>query len=482
VKKVLLLFSLFVVLAWPAAEAGAATPLEIAAQDDPVFLGPSTYDRERALQQSRDMGVTRIRINASWYRYVKQAGDKTPPKVPLYDWSRIDSLVDAAARYGIRVQMTLTGQAPAFATSNRKIGNYGPKGKLFGDFARAAAKHFKGRVDRYSIWNEPNYISWLAPFDLNAALYRELYTAAYTQIKRADPAAQVLIGETAPYAINKRSTAPLEFLRNVTCVTKPGGDKKGADGSGTDPTPPEETAKVQAARVSAKPPKLVRGACKPLKADGFAHHPYDYRHRPDYAYHGADNATLGSIGRLTGTLQELKQLRVLRTPKGRTLPIYLTEYGYFNSGKYALADGARSAYLKKAWTIAQRDTSVAQILQYGLVTPQADSAGAYFDLSLLRPDGSATLAYNSLVTLARAPGGRAVKPVWLRPVSLVVLVGLDCALAGALGAGYGGMRRPALQAAPLWIVVRGRRGAREGAKGPTFTGPGLVWTLSVPDG
>ena len=362
--------------------ASARTPLELAIQDDGVFLGPGTYNRDLGLQQARALGVTRIRINTSWAQFVKQANDVTPPKTPLYDWSRVDSLIDAAKQYGIRVQMTLTGPAPAFATSNRKVGTYGPKAKQFGDYARAAATHFKGRIDRYSIWNEPNYISWLSPFDLNAALYRQLYTAAYTQIKRADPSAQVLMGETAPYAINKRSTAPLEFLRNVTCTTKPGGDKKGADGSGTDPTPPPETkAQVRTARVSAKAPTLIRGACKPLKTDGYAHHPYDYRHRPDYAYHGADNATLGSIGRLTGTLEELKKLRVLRTPKGATPPIYLTEYGYFNSGKYALSDGARSAYLKKAYNIAQRDKSVAQILQYGLIAPQKRRGGR-----LLRPE------------------------------------------------------------------------------------------------
>ena len=199
----------------------------------------------------------------------------------------------------------------------------------------------------------------------------------------------------------------------MTCTTKPGGDKKGADGSGTDPTPPAETkAQVRTARVSAKAPTLIRGACKPLKTDGYAHHPYDYRHRPDYAYHGADNATLGSIGRLTGTLEELKKLRVLRTPKGATPPIYLTEYGYFNSGKYALSDGARSAYLKKAYNIAQRDKSVAQILQYGLIAPQKDAAGAFFDLSLLRNDGTPTLAYNSLVQWAKsaAAAGRIVAP------------------------------------------------------------------------
>jgi hypothetical protein len=398
-----------------AVPASAAKGMEIALQDDGVFVSQLNYDRERALQQARELGVTRIRVNAYWWRYVRSPEATTRPVPPTYDWSRIDSLVDAAARYGIRIQLTLTGPAPAWGAKNRKIGNFGPNPDYFGDYARAAATHFKGRIDRYSIWNEPNYVSWLQPFDLNAALYRELYEAAYKQIKRADPAAAVLIGETAPYAIKKRSTAPIEFLRDVTCATVKG-DKKSSDGSGTDPTPdqPQEkrSADVSAARVTARAPSLERGPCKPLKADGYAHHPYDYRHKPQYAYKGKDNATLGSLGYLEGTLEALKKIRVLRTPKGATLPLYLTEYGYFNSGKYALPEPQRSAYLKKAYTIAQRDKTVVQMLQYGLIAPQEDTPGGFFDLSLIRTDGSPTLPFNSLAAWARArvPSGDVVAP------------------------------------------------------------------------
>ena len=54
--------------------------------------------------------------------------------------------------------MTFTGPAPAWATS-------GPQGRrargvkaplCSAPSSRDAAKHFKGRVDRYAIWNEPN--------------------------------------------------------------------------------------------------------------------------------------------------------------------------------------------------------------------------------------------------------------------------------------------------------------------------------------
>jgi hypothetical protein len=68
----------------------------------------------------------------------------------------------------------------------------------FGRFAAATAEHFRGRVDRYGIWNEPNYIAWLKPLNRAPALYRKLYLAGYKAIKANDGAAKVLIGETVP--------------------------------------------------------------------------------------------------------------------------------------------------------------------------------------------------------------------------------------------------------------------------------------------
>jgi len=397
-----------------AQSAYAAKGMEIAVQDDPVFLSRSYYDRERALQQARDMGAVRLRVNMVWEDVANGSEQKDPPVPLTYDWAAYDGLIDAAARYGIRVQLTLTGPAPAYATYNRRRGVYGPRASAYGDFARAAAAHFKGRVDRYSVWNEANYVSWMQPFDKAPALYRELYEAAYKQIKRTDKRALVLIGETSPYAIRKRAIAPLEFLRDVTCAIggQAGGDTSGdVLDPGVDPDTEDarasRSARVRAAKVKFKPPKLTRGACKPLRADGYAHHPYDYRHKPDYAYRGADNATMGSLDRLTGTLQSLARIRALTTVRGnKPLPVYLTEYGYFQSGKYALGDSVRSGYLTTAFRLAQRDKNVAQMLQFSLVTPPESFPGGYFDLSVIRGDGTPTLAYEALRNWAAAAAKR----------------------------------------------------------------------------
>ena len=223
--------------------------MEIALQDDPVFVGQSYFNREKAFTYARALGVTRLRVNANWAFMLsaKQQKTKKKPAGLHYNFATIDSVVDAAARHGIRVHLSLTGPAPAWAEGKKKLGNYKPNQKEFGVFAAAAAAHFKGRVDRYSIWNEPNWITWLGPLSSGPSQYRGLYSRGYAAIKKADPKAKVLIGETAPYAQEGRATAPIAFLRGVACLNKKY--------------------------------KRVR-KCTKLKADGYAHHPYFFSQSP----------------------------------------------------------------------------------------------------------------------------------------------------------------------------------------------------------
>jgi len=46
-----------------APHAHAAKGMEVALEDDPVFVNQYYYDRKRALQQAQQLGVSRIRVN-----------------------------------------------------------------------------------------------------------------------------------------------------------------------------------------------------------------------------------------------------------------------------------------------------------------------------------------------------------------------------------------------------------------------------------
>src|SRR4051812_14927964 len=158
------------------ATAHAATGMEMAVMDDAVLTTRFYGDYLKTLKLVSQLRANRIRANVSW-RYVagKAAKRRSAPARISYNWTGYDALIREASRRGIRVELTLTGPAPAYATSNHRIGHVGPKASPFKSFARAAAEHFRGKVDRYSIWNEPNYRGWLAPMSSAPRLYRALY-------------------------------------------------------------------------------------------------------------------------------------------------------------------------------------------------------------------------------------------------------------------------------------------------------------------
>jgi hypothetical protein len=344
-----------------------ARGMELALQDDNVFVHRMYYKRKKAFENAEKMRATWIRANVNWDVTVgKSARRKRVPRKIKYDFGRWDALVDSAAKRGINVQLGLTGMAPAWATANKKIGPERPNPKLYKHFVRAAARHFKGRVHRYSPLNEPNHRGWLSPLKTQAKQYRKLYTVAYNQIKKVDPEAEVLFGELAPYASNpKNAQPPLKFLRDVACVNRRW--------------------------------NRVR-ACK-LYADGFAHHPYEYHNPPSAKFPGRDNVTMSGLPKLARALDRLKRARTLRTPEGKALDIYLTEFGYFTRGKHKISEAKRAKYTVDAYRIALRNPRVRQMLYFVLVRP--GRVHASFDTSLLGRGGKPGRAYRKLVSWAR---------------------------------------------------------------------------------
>jgi hypothetical protein len=354
------------------AEAGrrARAGIEVALQDDPVFVRRDYFDRDAAFGRARQLGATWLRVNALWARVAGRSATRSrAPARPVYDWTSYDVAVTAARAHGMNVEMTLTGPAPAWATRDGRVGVDRPDARLFAGFARAAATHFRGLVHRYSIWNEPNHVAWIAPLGAAPSVYRRLYEAGWSAIRSADPRAAVLIGETASFARPGKVVAPLRFLRAVACAT---------------------------------PTYRPAGRCRPLRSDGYAHHPYDFAGPPERSYPGVDNVTIGTLDRLAGALDRLAAARLLSTPGGRALPVYLTEFGYFRSGPRALAPATRAAYLGRAFEIAARGyPRVRQMLQYLLVSPPPGYPGGWFDTSVVSRAGAPEPAFESLRRWAR---------------------------------------------------------------------------------
>src|ERR1700754_2510199 len=168
--------------------AHASKTMEIGIQDDAVFVSQAGLSRQTALDRVEEIGVTTVRANVIWWRALAdgQAIARTRPATPKYDFSSYDGLVADARARGLKVELTLVGPAPPWAAKQRNPSNRNPSVKDFGRFAAAVATHFRGKVVRYGVWNEPNWHTWLSPSKTAATQYRALYLAAYSAIKRAD--------------------------------------------------------------------------------------------------------------------------------------------------------------------------------------------------------------------------------------------------------------------------------------------------------
>ena len=303
---------------------------EIGIQDEDVFVdGKSALSPAQGYQRLAELGVHRMRILVS--------SDSVETAGGGFDFTKYDRAVNRAAQNGVLVQFTLVGKHPR------------PDIQDFARFAAATANHFRGRVDRYGIWNEPNYIAWLKPLNRAPALYRRIYLAGYKAIKSNDASAKVLIGETVPYAQGRRAMAPIKFLRKVACVNN------------------------QYRRIK---------RCPKLKADGYAHHPYDFEKAPSRSKRGADDATIGSLRNLTRALDKLAHSGQLKGTK----KLYLTEYGYLATGRRGLSERKRASYLKQGLRLARKNRRVKEVIQYLLVQPDD---GSPFTTGIVSPNGTA---------------------------------------------------------------------------------------------
>lgn len=331
-----------------ATPATAARGMEVAVQDDKVFVSNEAPGVEHGLDLARQMGATTVRALLAW--------DETP------DFFAHDRLVAAAAARGMRVQFSLTG-TPRWGGSTKATDTLRPSAARFATFAARVAAHYRGRVGSYSIWNEPNWHTWIRPARTAPTQYRALYTAGYKAIKQADPAAKVLIGELAPHVNPPQSIGPLTFLQKLGCKR-----------------------------------------CKPLVTDGVALHPYEFKHAPSWRGVRAGSVTIGTLGRMTTELRRLAKRGVLKQPGGGAPPVHLTEFGYFASGPRATPKRLRARWMPQAFQIALRNPRVRQMTLFGLIRNPGES----WDVGIVARSGRPEPAFHALRRWTDARARRAL--------------------------------------------------------------------------
>jgi len=374
---------LAVALAALAGGAGPARDLETVIQDDALLLHRPAAEVRRTAERMASHGADRVRLTAGWSALAPGADDRRRPafdatdsrQYPSEPFRRLDRAVKEARKAGMEVMIDLAFFAPRWAvkSGSPRDGRHAwrPSSHEFGLFARAVAERYSGRfadpatggklpsVRLWTTWNEPNHPVFLRPQwervrkawrPASPHIYRRMHEAAYHQVKVVSAANKVLIGglasEAEPGRGARRGIGPLRFTRELACVDSWG-----------------------------RP--LRRQECRrfhPLRADGFAHHPYSRATKPDARDLTRDRVQIGELDRLTGLLADLHGRGRLAQP----LPVYITEYGYETNPPDPLGhtpeDHAR--YLGQATYLAWRQPEVKMFAQFLLQDIGPDTTSA----------------------------------------------------------------------------------------------------------
>jgi hypothetical protein len=155
-------------------------------------------------------------LGVSWVRFDMDWSAVQPSSATIYNWQGPDRVAAEAARYRINVVGILT-YAPLWAlpaNSTCTVDMHCPPADpaVFAHFAAAAAARYKGTINTWEIWNEPNIAQFWYP-RADPSTYARYLEAADTAIKQIDPTATVLSGGLAAAADEGTSLSPTSFLR-----------------------------------------------------------------------------------------------------------------------------------------------------------------------------------------------------------------------------------------------------------------------------
>jgi hypothetical protein len=361
--RAVLALALALVVGGPVASAMASGDLEVGMEDERLLLS-QPWQAPAAVTTMASAGVDVVRIHARWIdvspgrgaRHRPRGFDPANERSHRYHWETLDQAVNLVRGAGMRAMLSVTGPGPLWTSRNPRLHNprYKPNPRLFAKFARAVATRYGDRVDRYLIWNEPNQPGWLEPqqtcvarrvcFPASPHIYRGLVRAARPAIERADPGAQVLLGELAPRGHSAISTrtpvSPIPFLRELGCVNR-------------------------------RYRPMHTGPCRHFRAasaDAFGYHPHGVGFGPEDPNPDGDQAQIGDLPRLFAVLDRLTRAGRIGAPQ-RRFDVYLTEFSYETSPpdrRVGISLGRQARYLQQGAYLAWRLPRVRNITQYQL--------------------------------------------------------------------------------------------------------------------
>jgi hypothetical protein len=210
-----------------------------------VFLWGNPDTTDLALQLAKDAGFNWVKQRFEWRNIEgKNKGQ--------WEWNEPDRIVGAIGAHGLKVIARVDNQ-PQWATSNVVWPATSPPDRLtdWTDYLTALASRYKGQIQAYEIWNEPNLDREWGGQPPDPAAYTRMLKASYAAIKAADPQAIVATAGLSPTTTQgQQAMRDLDFYRAMYQAGAKGSfDVLGANAAGFKAPPctdPDEVASTPA--------------------------------------------------------------------------------------------------------------------------------------------------------------------------------------------------------------------------------------------
>jgi len=195
----------------PASPRPAASPSPASAAAVPVadpavhvFLWGEPDATDPVLSLARDGGFHWVKQRFEW-RNIEGKGKGR------FEWDEPDRLVDAAEARGLKIIARVDNQ-PQWASSKVTWPATSPPDRMedWVDYVSALAARYKGRIQAYEIWNEPNLDREWGGQPPDPKAYTTMLQASYRAIKAADPGALVVSAGLSP-----TTTQSAQAMRDV---------------------------------------------------------------------------------------------------------------------------------------------------------------------------------------------------------------------------------------------------------------------------
>jgi len=340
-----------------------------------VFLWGNAATLDRDLRLAKDGGFKWVKQRFEWRNIERDAKGQ-------FEWNEPDRIVNAVKGADLRIVARVDGHA-GWSRAQGIFPDDGPPDRLsdWTDYLTALATRYKGRIDAYEIWNEPNLAREWGRRPPNAAEYVQLLKASYDAIKRADPQAIVITAGLSPTTdISDNARADLTYLREMYAAGAKGSfDMLGVHGAGFKAAPETDPATVandpSFNNNDPSPPELRRS--------------YTFRH-----------------------VEDLRQIMVEQGDQDHKIAVL--EMGWTSDMRpgspylwHAVTEDQKADYLRRAFVYARANWPWSAFMTVIYIpdpnwTP--DQEQVFWGIT--NPDGSQRPAYRALQQVLTAPTGQ----------------------------------------------------------------------------